>query len=144
MIAIGSDHAGFTLKEDLKAFLQAGSIDCTDIGCPNDQPCDYPDYAHPVADGVAAGTYDRGILICGSGVGMSIAANRVRGVRAALCLDEAIARLSRHHNASNELVLAARFTQAEAARKILTVWMETPFDGGRHLRRIRKIDGGEP
>jgi ribose 5-phosphate isomerase B len=100
---------------------------------------DYPDYARPVAEAVSAGRYERGILVCGSGIGMSIAANRYPGVRAALCLDEETARLSRLHNDSNVLVLAGRKTAPGAARDIIRVWLETGFEGGRHQARLDKI-----
>ncbi|MBI2841151.1 MAG: ribose 5-phosphate isomerase B [Acidobacteria bacterium] len=141
MVAIGSDHAGFKLKSELKRFLEAQSIEVLDLGCPDENPNDYPDVARELAGGVSAGRYEQGILICGSGIGMSIAANRFPGVRAALCCDEDMARLSRQHNDSNILVLGARLTTAEQARRIVEKWMATGFEGGRHLRRINKIDG---
>ena len=143
MIAIGSDHAGFKLKKDLIAALRERNRDVADLGCPDPRPFDYPDVARVVAAGVAAGTYERGVLICSSGIGMSIAANRFRGVRAALCLDELMAQLSRQHNDSNVLVLGARFTPLDKALMILDMWLSTGFEGGRHLRRVKKIEGGD-
>ncbi len=143
MMAIGSDHAGFQLKNELKKYLDEHSIEYVDVGCPDEQSCDYPDIARAVAAGVSTGQYERGILICGSGIGMSIAANRFPKVRAALCVDENMARVSRQHNDSNILVLGSRFTPTNTACTILAAWMSTGFDGGRHLRRVLKIDGGE-
>jgi ribose 5-phosphate isomerase B len=141
-IIIGADHAGYQLKESLKPFLDQLGLDVTDAGTDSDQPVDYPDIAARVGDGVSGGLFPRGILICGSGVGMSIVANRYAGVRAALCLDEETARVSRMHNDSNILVLAGRKMEAEIARAIVRVWLATPFEGGRHQRRIAKIDNG--
>jgi ribose 5-phosphate isomerase B len=141
-IIIGADHAGYQLKESLKPFLDQLGLDVTDAGTDSDQPVDYPDIAARVGDAISGGLFPRGILICGSGVGMSIVANRFPGVRAALCLDEETARVSRMHNDSNILVLAGRKTDAEIARAIVRVWLATPFEGGRHQRRIAKIDNG--
>jgi len=138
-IIMGADHAGFFLKEDIKAFLKEEGWQVTDQGTHSEQPVDYADYAAPVAGEVAAGSYDRGILICGSGAGMAITANKYPGIRAVLSLDEEMARLSRQHNDSNILVLAGRRTDAASARKIVRTWLTTPFEGGRHQRRIDKI-----
>ena len=138
-IVIGADHAGFRLKEDLKAFLAQTGLAVTDIGTNSDKPADYPDYAAQAAEAVSSGIFPRGILICGSGIGMAITANRFPGVRAALCLDEETARLSRQHNDANMLVLAGRKTDAKTARAIAHVWLATPFEGGRHQRRLDKI-----
>ncbi len=139
-IALGSDHAGFQLKEALKEYLCQKAIEISDVGTHSADAVDYPDFGWAVARMVAAGMVDRGILICGSGIGMSIVANRVPGVRAALCTDEATARLSRLHNDANILVLAGRTTDITRARRILDVWLETDFEGGRHQKRLRKID----
>jgi len=134
-IIIGSDHAGFDLKEALKGAI--GGM--TDIGTDSGESVDYPDFGVRVARSVSSGEYERGILICGSGVGMSIVANKVPGIRAALCTDVDTARLSRMHNDANILVLAGRRTDLKEAVAIVTVWLETPFEGGRHARRLDKI-----
>lgn len=134
-IIIGSDHAGFALKEALKGAI--GGM--TDIGTDSEESVDYPDFGVRVARAVASGEFDRGILVCGSGVGMSIVANKVPGVRAALCTDTETARLSRMHNDANILVLAGRRTDPETAVAIATVWLDTLFEGGRHARRLAKI-----
>jgi ribose 5-phosphate isomerase B len=138
-IIMGADHAGFSLKEDVKAFLKEEGWGVTDRGTDSEQPVDYTDYAAPVAGEVAAGNYRRGILICGSGAGMAITANKFPGIRAVLSLDEEMARLSRQHNDSNILILAGRRTDAATARKIVRTWLATPFEGGRHQRRLDKI-----
>jgi len=138
-IIIGADHAGYRLKESLKPFLAEMGIAVTDAGTDNEQSVDYPDFAAKVAEAVAAGLFPRGILICGSGLGMSITANRFPGVRAALCRDEETARLSRMHNDANILVLAGRKTDPGTARTIARTWLETPFEGERHQRRLDKI-----
>jgi ribose 5-phosphate isomerase B len=137
-IAIASDHAGFCLKEDIKqAFPE---IEWKDFGAYSVDSMDYPDSGKPAAKAVADGECEKGILICGSGIGMSIVANRVKGIRAALCNTPEIARLSRQHNDANVLVLAGRFTPVPLALEIVKTWLETPFEGGRHLNRIDKID----
>ncbi|MHB8771280.1 MAG: ribose 5-phosphate isomerase B [Syntrophales bacterium] len=138
-IIIGADHAGFPLKEAIKPLLGTLGIEVTDAGTDCDHSVDYPDFAACVAKEVATGAYPRGILICGSGVGMSIVANRFPGVRAALCLDEETARLSRMHNDANILVLAGRKTDPAKAEGIVRVWLTTPFEGGRHQARLDKI-----
>lgn len=134
-IIIGSDHAGFDLKEALKGAI--GGM--TDIGTDSGESVDYPDFGVRVARAVSSGEYESGILICGSGVGMSIVANKVPGIRAALCTDVDTARLSRMHNDANILVLTGRRTDLKEAVAIVTVWLETPFEGGRHARRLDKI-----
>ena len=139
-IPIGSDHAGFELKEKLEAVLTGLGYAVDDVGTHSTASTDYPDYAHPVASQVETGRAKRGILLCGTGLGMSYAANRHHGVRAAVAWTPEVAALSRQHNDSNVLVLPARFlTEAEATR-ILTTWLETPFDGGRHEARVKKIE----
>ena len=138
-IIIGSDHAGFLLKESLKPFLEALGLFVLDVGADSDQAVDYPDFGKKVAGAVSAGLYPRGIAICGSGIGMSIVANRFPGVRAALCLDAETARLARLHNDANILVLAGRKTDPQTARDIVKTWLETAFEGGRHQRRLDKI-----
>ncbi len=134
-IIIGSDHAGFDLKEALKESFDG----MVDVGTYSEDSVDYPDFAAKVARAISSGEFERGILICGSGVGMSIVANKFPGVRAALCTDVDTARMSRMHNDSNVLVLAGRRTDAEIAAAIVKVWFNTKFEGGRHKRRLDKI-----
>jgi ribose 5-phosphate isomerase B len=138
-IIIGADHAGFPLKEKLKGFLAERGLDVVDAGTDNGDPVDYPDFGRRVAESISSGSVKRGILVCGSGVGMSITANRFPGVRGALCLDEDTARLSRMHNDSNVLILAGRKTDIETAKGIVKTWLETDFEGGRHQARLDKI-----
>ena len=138
-IIIGADHAGFELKEALKPFLIAGGWEVSDAGVYDNSPADYPDFGCKVAEKVSSGEFARGILICGSGVGMTILANKFPGIRAVLCLDEGMARLSRMHNDTNILSLAGRRTDVKKAVAIVNAWLETPFEGGRHQRRIDKI-----
>ena len=138
-IAIGSDHAGFTLKEGVKKFLSQGDMEIIDMGTHSAESVDYPDFGMAVARLVASEKVARGILVCGSGVGMSIVANRFPGVRAALSLDTETAIMSRKHNDSNILVLAARRSDIESAKPIVSAWLETEFEGGRHQRRLDKI-----
>jgi ribose 5-phosphate isomerase B len=143
-VVIGADHAGFALKEAIKGWLTEWGIPHRDVGAEVLDPGDdYPDFAARVAAAVAGGEAERGILVCGSGIGMSIAANKVPGVRAAVCRDERDARASREHNDANVLCLGGRFTEEGAAREIVRTWLETPFAGGRHERRVRKIRGLE-
>ena len=139
-LALASDHAGFELKERLKKALDRMGVAYEDKGPDSADPVDYPDYARKVAQAVSRGETDRGILVCGSGQGMAMAANRYKGVRAALPFDEETARLSREHNDANVLALGGRVLDPERAERILEVWLETPFAGGRHERRVRKID----
>lgn len=138
-IAIGADHAGFILKEYVKTFLGKMDIETTDAGTGSEDSVDYPDYGSEVARAVAAGKADRGILICGSGIGMSIVANKFPGIRAALCRDAETAVMSRKHNDSNILVLAGRHTGSGDAETIVRAWLDTDFEGGRHQRRLDKI-----
>ena len=138
-IIIAADHGGYSLKEALKPHLTDMGLVVTDAGTDSDQAVDYPDFGGKAAGAVSTGLFPRGILICGSGVGMSIVANRFPGVRAALCLDEGTARLSRMHNDANILVLAGRKTDPETALRIVRVWLTTPFEEGRHQRRLDKI-----
>ena len=138
-ILIASDHAGFALKSEIQRTL--ANWTWQDLGPLNDDRVDYPDFARAVALKIAAGEASRGILICGSGIGMSIAANRVRGIRAAVVENPVAARLSREHNDANILCLGSRFLAAEYGAEIVQVWLETPFSQGpRHLARIQKID----
>lgn len=138
-LIIGSDHAGFDLKEKIKPFLAASGIIVVDVGPEHDVSVDYPDYAAEVAGRVSAGEFSRGILICGSGAGMVIVANKFPGVRAVLCLNEEMARLCRSHNDANVLVLAGRMTEMDKAKSIIGAWLNTPFEAGRHQRRLDKI-----
>ncbi len=139
-IAVGSDHAGFPLKEEIITLLRELGHEVEDFGCPSTQSVDYPSYAKEVAVAVAQGRFHRGILICGTGIGMSITANRFRGVRAALCHELLTARMSRAHNDANILCMGARIIGPGLAREMVKVWLETPFEGGRHERRICMID----
>jgi ribose 5-phosphate isomerase B len=138
-ISMASDHAGFQLKENLKSRLISQSHEILDRGCFDDSSVDYPDFGVLAAKDVASGTAERAVLICGSGIGMSIVANKVKGVRAALCLTTELAEMSRRHNDANVLVLGARFVEPVEAFNILDVWFSTPFEGGRHQRRVDKI-----
>ena len=143
-IALGSDHAGLELKEDLRSYLAEMKIDALDLGTYSKDSVDYPDVAVKVAEMVAQGEVERGLLICGTGIGMSIVANRFAGVRAALCHDLYTARISREHNNANILALGGRVTGKGLAREILKVFLETEFQGGRHERRVQKIDARKP
>lgn len=142
-IAIGSDHAGLELKENIKALLAAGDYEVTDLGTHSPASVDYPDLGFEVAKLVAAGGADRGILVCGTGIGMSVAANKVKGIRAALVFDLYTAIQSRKHLDANVLVLGGRVTGKGLAEEIVKVWLSTDFEGGRHLGRIRKIEAFE-
>ena len=139
-IILASDHAGLSIKMSVLKFLRDQGFACEDLGPFSDDSVDYPDFAQKVADAISSGRCRRGVLVCGSGVGMSIAANRFLHVRAALCHNEEVARLSRLHNDSNVLVLGGRLTDEAACHRIVRTWIETPFEGGRHARRVAKID----
>jgi len=143
-IAIGADHAGFELKNQLGDVLRQSGHEVCDFGTNSAESTDYPDYAVPVAKAVASGNVERGVLVCGSGVGMSITANKVCGVRAAVGMSIEEVRLTRAHNNLNVLTLGARFTDPIRARELVQAFLETPFDGGRHARRIAKITEMEP
>jgi ribose 5-phosphate isomerase B len=138
-IAIASDHRGFKLKNILSEFIKAKGHEVIDFGTHSDEPCDYPDYIYPAAKAVQSKKAQRAILICYTGIGSAIAANKVRGVRAALAHNVKTSALSRQHNDSNVLVLAAGLIKTEEAKKIVSVWLKTEFEGGRHLRRVSKI-----
>ena len=139
-ILIASDHAGFEMKERLESWLRDRGYSVTDLGTNSDASTDYADYAHPLAQQVSQGTAERGILLCGTGLGMSYVANRYPHVRAAVAWSPEIAELARRHNDANVLALPARFLSEDQARHILEAWLDTPFDGGRHERRIEKIE----
>jgi ribose 5-phosphate isomerase B len=138
-VAIGADHGGYPLKEEIKQLLDSMQIEYQDFGCDSEESVDYPDFALPVAQKVAAGEFDRGILVCGTGVGMSIAANKIKGVRCALIHDLFSAKATREHNDSNVLAMGARVIGPGLAQEIVKVWLGTEFLGGRHARRIEKV-----
>jgi ribose 5-phosphate isomerase B len=138
-IALGADHAGVHLKDHIKDRLHARGLAYADFGTAAADPVDYPDYARRVASEVASGAFDRGILVCGSGIGMAMAANKVPGIRAATVADEESARLSRAHNDANVLSLGGRVTTPEVAGRLVDLFLDTPFAGGRHERRLTKI-----
>jgi len=139
-ILIASDHAGFELKEKLERALGAMGFDVQDLGTNSADSTDYADYAHPLAQQVSHGDVKRGVLLCGTGLGMSYTANRYPHVRAAVAWNPEIAKLAREHNDSNVLVVPARFVSEDEGVAILKTWLETPFEGGRHSRRVEKIE----
>ncbi|MFA5239874.1 MAG: ribose 5-phosphate isomerase B [Phycisphaerae bacterium] len=138
-VAVGNDHRGFEAKQQIKAILAQLNHECIDVGGDNNNPTDYPDPAYLAATMVSKGQADRAILVCGTGIGMCMSANKVKGIRAALCHDELSARVSRHHNDANVLCISGDLTGEVLLRKIVEVWLETEFSGGRHQRRIEKI-----
>lgn len=138
-IAIGCDHAAFTFKEEIKAYLTAKGHKLIDKGCYSAERADYPDYGIAVGEAVAKGECERGVVICGSGIGISIAANKVAGVRCALCSEPLSARLSRNHNDANVLAMGARLIGLEMGKAIVDEWLQAEFEGGRHCGRIDKI-----
>ena len=138
-IWIGADHAGVALKDQIKNMLEADDHEVTDQGAYSDESVDYPDFAASVAQGVSSGSAERGILVCGTGIGMAIAANKVSGVRAAVCHDLDTVRLSRQHNQANVLALGARTLAPKVALSMVREWLQVEFEGGRHGRRVRKI-----
>ena len=139
LISVGADHAGFALKQEILEYLKRQGIETEDVGCTSTASVDYPDFARKVAESVGSGRANRGILVCGSGIGMAMAANKTAGVRAAPVRDVASARLTRQHNDANVLCLGGRFTTKEKAMKIIDAFLSTPFEGGRHERRVKKI-----
>ncbi len=142
-LVLAADHGGFDLKQELAEGLREAGYVVSDLGTAKNTACDYPDYAHAAAQGILSGRYDRGILICGTGVGMAITANRYRGVRAVNCSDVFTARYSRVHNDANVLTLGGRVLGFGLAWEIVNAWLATPFGGdSRHLRRIGKIEEG--
>ncbi len=138
-IAIASDHRGYEAKELIKSLLKKTGHDVIDFGTSESKSCDYPDYAVPACQAVAAGEADNGILICGSGIGMSIVANKVKGIRAALCQDEMFVQTAREHNNANVLCLPAMLVNDSLLNRIVDSWLNTDFQGGRHERRVEKI-----
>ncbi len=140
VIPIASDHAGFELKQELAKTLQELGYEVRDLGTTSEQSTDYPDFAHPLAREVSSGEVQRGVLLCGTGLGMSYVANRYPHVRAAVAWTPEIAALARKHNDANVLVLPARYVSSAEGKAILKTWLDTPFEGGRHERRVEKIE----
>lgn len=138
-IAFGCDHAGVNHREKIFEFLKSLGYNLIDCGCFKDDNCDYPDYAIPVARYVSKGIVERGILICGTGIGMSIVANKFRNVRAAVCYSDETSALASSHNNANVLCISGRFFDTEQIIRFIKIWLETPFEGERHQRRIEKI-----
>lgn len=138
-VALSSDHRGFRAKELIKTFLTAAGHLVQDFGCNSSSSCDYPDHAFQGAKAVASGQCDRGILFCGTGIGMSVSANKVSGIRAALCHDELTAEMSRRHNNANILCIPADLLGDELLRRVVDIWIRTDYEGGRHDRRLQKI-----
>ncbi len=141
-IAIGTDHAGYRYKERIRDFLVTRGYTVKDFGTFSEESCDYPDFIFPVARAVAAGEYDRGIVLGGSGNGEAIAANKVAGIRCAVCWNVLSAEMARRHNDANVLSLGERMIDEDILEALVMKWIETPFDGGRHTRRIQKIENG--
>ncbi|SDZ45539.1 ribose 5-phosphate isomerase B [Evansella caseinilytica] len=139
IVAIGSDHGGFRLKNEIKAMLDEMDVEVTDVGCDCAESADYSDYGIPAAEMVVRGEVDRAILICGTGIGMSIAANKVKGIRCALVHDLFTAKVTREHNDTNVLAMGERVIGPGVAGEIVKIWLATEFEGGRHARRIGKI-----
>lgn len=139
-IAFGCDHAAYKIKNEITKFLIENGHSVKDFGCNSEQSCDYPDFAKSVAESVSKGENEKGILICGTGVGMSMAANKVKGIRAAVCWNEEIAKLVKEHNNANVLCLSARFASTDEIKKYVSIWLDTMFDNNsRHQKRIDKI-----
>lgn len=143
-IAIGCDHGGYLLKQDILIWLEEHEIDYEDFGCYNTESVDYPIYGEKVARSVASGECDRGIVICTTGIGISIAANKVKGIRCALCGDSLSAEMTRRHNDANMLALGAGITGPNLAKRIVETFLNTEFEGGRHARRVGLLDAIEP
>ena len=139
-IVLGSDHGGYQLKENLKEYLKGLNVEYSDFGCDSEQAVDYPDIGFKVSNEIKDGNFDKGILICGTGIGMSVVANKVRGIRAALCYNEFTARYSREHNDANILILGGRVIGSGLAKEIVKVWLDTKFSQEeRHVNRLNKI-----
>ncbi len=143
MIAIGCDHGGFQMKNEIIAYLSSKGIECKDFGTFTEESCDYPVYAKKVANAVSCGEAEKGILVCGTGIGMSIAANKVKGVRSASVTNEYCAEFTRRHNDLNVLCLGGRTLGIEIAKRIVDIFIETPFDGGRHSTRVGMYESDE-
>ncbi len=139
MIAVASDHAGLPLKREISALLEERGLEYKDFGTFTPESCDYPDFGELAARAVASGECDRGLLFCGTGIGISLAANKVHGIRCAVCSEPFTARMSRLHNDANMLALGARVLGVDLAKLIVNTWLDTEFEGGRHQRRVDKI-----
>ena len=144
MIAIASDHGGYPLKEHIKAYLAAKGITCQDFGTDSTESCDYPAFGKAAAQAVASGQCEWGIVICTTGIGISIAANKVKGIRCAHCTDSLSAEMTRRHNDANVLALGAGITGPNLAKRIVEVFLNTGFEGGRHARRVGQLDSIQP
>lgn len=136
MICIASDHGGYAMKQELMDYLRKKGVEFEDLGCYSEESCNYPEYAEKAARAVVAGTYEKGILICGTGLGMSIAANKVRGARCAVLSDCLSAELCRQHNDANLIALGGRVLGPELAKRLVDIFLTTPFEGGRHAKRV--------
>ena len=143
-IGIASDHAGYQLKEFIIGYLDSKGYDVHDFGCHSEESCDYPDFGEAAARAVASGEYDRGIVICTTGIGISIAANKVQGIRCAHCADSLEAEMTRRHNDANMLAIGAGFTGKNLAERMVEVFLSTDFEGGRHERRVNKLNAIQP
>ena len=139
-IAVASDHGGYRLKEKIKEYLKSRGIDTIDLGTDSEESVDYPLYGKACAEAVASGKADRGIVFCGTGIGISIAANKVKGIRCALCTDVNMAEMTRRHNDANMLAMGGRITDDDTALKITAAWLDTEFEGGRHQRRVDMLN----
>ena len=144
MIAIASDHGGYDLKERVKKYLEEKNIPYQDMGCDSKASCDYPVFGHAAARAVADGTCEKGIVICTTGIGVSITANKVNGIRCALCSDPFCAEMTRRHNDANMLAIGAGFTGKNLAERMVEVFLSTDFEGGRHERRVNKLNAIQP
>ena len=143
-IALASDHGGYALKCDIKALLEKLGHQVEDFGCHSTESCDYPDFGEAAARAVASGEYDRGIVICTTGIGISIAANKVKGIRCAHCADSLQAEMTRRHNDANMMAIGAGFTGKNMAERMVEVFLSTEFEGGRHARRVDKLNAIQP
>ena len=139
-ISIGSDHAGYDVKQKITNFLLNKGYDIDDVGCHSNDSVDYPEFGHQVGKNIVSGVSDKGIVVCGSGIGISIAANKIKGIRAALCFTKEHAKMSRLHNDSNILAVGARMNGGDNILDIVDIWLNTNFEGGRHQKRIDKIE----
>lgn len=140
MIALGSDHGGLALKRHVMEYLDARGLEYQDFGCYTAESCDYPDFGRAAAEAVASGACDRGIVICTTGIGISIAANKVKGIRCALCTDSLQAEMTRRHNDANMMALGAGITGGNLAKRMVEIFLNTEFEGGRHARRVALLD----
>lgn len=139
-IAVASDHGGYKLKETVKAYLEQRGIEVLDLGTDSEESVDYPEFGKACGEAVASGKADRGIVCCGTGIGISIAANKVKGIRCALCTDTGMAEMTRKHNDANMLAMGGRTTDEKTALEITRVWLDTEFEGGRHQRRVDALN----